>query len=67
MNPLDQFVHLESINTYFKIITNNNVLSLPILEILNLCLLEYEQLIDSTKLHALKLNSHVELYRIHST
>ena len=58
LNSLDQLVHLEIINSEIQSVTDNYVLKLPMLEILNLeinsnkkCVL----LVDSTKLQKLKL------------
>ena len=57
LNLFDRLVHLEIKYSIIKDITDNNVLSLPMLKILNLVDPNYLRalLIDSTKLQALKL------------
>ena len=57
LNSLDQLVHLEIFYSYIYDTTDNNVLSLPLLEILNFDSPEDNQylIIDSTKLQRLRL------------
>ena len=58
LNSLDRLVHLEIVYSKIMNITENNVLRLPMLEILNLYWSGYDNkiLIDSTKLQRLKLH-----------
>ena len=58
LNSLNGLVHLEIIESEIKSITHNNLLSLPMLEILNLSGVDfYNLLIDSTKLQAIQFNN----------
>ena len=58
LNSLNQLVHLEIIESRIKSITDNNILSLPMLEILNLDAPKFDlaPLIDSIKLQRLKIS-----------